>query len=308
MAPFFPEPVFAPNMQKVLVIVGPTASGKSALAVELARAFDGEVISADSRQVYRGLDIGTGKITKSEMRRVPHHLLDISAPSRVFTADDFVRRGRRAITDIAKRGKLPIICGGTGFYIDALIGRISLPNVLPNKALRAELEKLPTDELFQRLQECDPARAETIDPHNARRIIRALEIADAIGQNPVPVAESLYNVLWIGIAPEKEVMEKKIHVRLLARMKTGMLAEAKRLHAAGLSFKRMHALGLEYGWLADLLQEKVDKPAFIEGLFRDIRAYAKRQITYWKRNENILWFRPEDTVSISAAVAHWLRK
>src|SRR5580693_2616583 len=128
-------------MQKVLVIVGPTASGKSALAVALAKKFKGEIISADSRQVYRGLNIGTGKITKREMRGVPHHLLDVVSPKKIFTAHDFVTHARRAISNIAKRGKLPIIAGGTGFYIDALVGRIVLPDVPVDEKLRARLEK-----------------------------------------------------------------------------------------------------------------------------------------------------------------------
>ena len=124
----------------ILVLVGPTASGKSGLAIELAKLFDGEVISADSRQVYRGLTIGTGKVTKREMQRIPHHLLDVASPTKTFSADDFVQLAQRAIEDITSRGKLPIITGGTGFYIDSLVGRITLPNVPPNKALRERLE------------------------------------------------------------------------------------------------------------------------------------------------------------------------
>src|SRR3989344_3885695 len=162
-----------PKKQKVLVIVGPTSSGKSALAVELARTFGGEVISADSRQVYRGLNIGTGKISKREMRGVRHHLLDEVSPHRIFTAHDFVEKGRAAISDIAMRGKLPIIAGGTGFYIDALVGKIALPNVPPNKKLRAQLEKKTAKQLFTMLKKRDPRRAKSIDPHNKRRLVRA---------------------------------------------------------------------------------------------------------------------------------------
>src|SRR3989344_2993718 len=162
--------------QKVLIIVGPTSSGKSALAVELARRFNGEVISADSRQVYKGLDIGTGKVTKREMRGVRHHLLDVASPKRVFTAHDFAERARAAIEDIASRGKLPVIAGGAGFYIDAFVGRIVLPEAPANAALRARLETKTAARLFALLKKKDPRRAKTIEPRNKRRLIRALEI------------------------------------------------------------------------------------------------------------------------------------
>src|SRR6185503_17927169 len=152
--------------QKVLVIVGPTSSGKSALAVRLAKRLNGEVISADSRQIYKGLNIGTGKITMREMNGVRHLLLDVSSPKKVFTANDYVRLGRQAIQDISLRGKLPIICGGTGFYIDALLGRVLLADVPPNKKLRSRLSKLSVRKLHAMLQKKDVLRAKTIDRNN----------------------------------------------------------------------------------------------------------------------------------------------
>ena len=178
-------PAQVKKKQKVLVIVGPTSSGKSAIAVELARKFDGEVISADSRQVYKGLNIGTGKISKREMRGVRHHLLDLESPRKTFTAQDFVEKGRRAIEEIARRKKLPIVAGGTGFYIDALLGRIALPNVAANAKLRAKLEVKTAAQLLTMLKKRDPRRAKTIDPHNKRRLIRALEIAASIPKSPL---------------------------------------------------------------------------------------------------------------------------
>ena len=162
--------------QQVLIIVGPTSSGKSALAVELARKFGGEVISADSRQVYRGLNIGTGKIAKREMRGVRHHLLDVASPKKYFSADEFVRKGKVALSNILQNDKMPIIVGGTGFYIDALVGRIALPNVPPDKKLREKLEKKTAAQLFAMLKQRDPRRAKTIEPQHKRRLIRALEI------------------------------------------------------------------------------------------------------------------------------------
>ena len=199
---------------KVLVILGPTSSGKSALAVQLARTFNGEVISADSRQVYRGLTIGTGKISKSEMKGVPHHLLDVTSPKRKFSADDYLKRGRAAIEDISSRGKLPIVAGGTGFYIDALVGRIVLPNVPPNPSFRHLHNNSTTVELLCMLEKVDSERARTIEPDNKRRIIRALEIAHALGKNPVPKSIIGYDVLWVGIAPPMKELEKKITPRL----------------------------------------------------------------------------------------------
>ncbi len=292
---------------KVLVILGPTSSGKSSLAVELARKFDGEVISADSRQVYRGLTIGTGKITKKEMKGVPHHLLDVASPKRKFSADDYVKRARVAIRDISSRGKLPIVAGGTGFYIDALVGRITLPNVPPNADFRRVHNKSATADLLCMLEKIDPERARTIEPNNKRRILRALEIAHALGKNPVPMTTLEYDVQWVGLAPPLKELEKKIHLRLLARIRQGMFAEAKQLHADGLSYKRMDELGLEYRSLARLLQGVITREHMIEELNRAIRKYAKRQITYWKRNEDIRWFKNSSVIEVSKPVRQWLR-
>ena len=294
---------------KVLVILGPTSSGKSALAVELAGKFDGEVISADSRQVYRGLNIGTGKISKREMKGVPHHLLDEVSPHRIFTADDFVNRARTAVRDVLKRGKLPIVAGGTGFYIDALVGRITLPDVPPNKELRVRLEKKSAAELYALLKKKDPRRAEAIEPHHKRRLIRALEIAAALGSIPMmEIRSPSFDVLWIGIAPPMKELEKKIAIRLFARIRQGMVAEAKRLHAHGLSYKRMEELGLEYRSLARFLQGIITRDQMTDELNRAIRKYAIRQMRYWKRNKDIRWFKTCAGERIPRLVRSWLRK
>jgi len=298
------------GLAKVLVIVGPTSSGKSALAVELAKKFNGEVISADSRQVYRGLDIGTGKITTHEMHGVRHHILDIVPPTRLFTAHDFIVHGQKAIGNIAARGKLPIVAGGTGFYIDALLGRVTLPDVPANPKLRAKLEQKTAKQLFALLKKRDARRARSIDSHNKRRLIRALEIAHALGRVPniSGLRNHYFDTLWIGIAPPMKVLEKKIAIRLSARMRQGMVAEAKRLHRKGLSFKRMLQLGLEYRALTHLLHDKITREQMVEGLSRDIRRYAKSQITYWKRNKEIRWFDPEQTPRIAKLIRNWIRR
>ena len=296
-------PAQVKNKRKTLVIVGPTASGKSALAVQLARKLGGEVLSADSRQVYTGLNIGTGKITKKEMGGIRHHLLDVVSPKKVFTAHNFIEKGREAIEDIQKRGKLPIICGGTGFYIDALVGRIILPDVPANPKLRTRLEKKPAAQLFALLKKLDPRRAKGIDKHNSVRLVRAIEIAHALGKVPVASTKSLpYSVKWIGIQPDEKKLRTKIHTRLNERMQRGMVQEAKRLHSEGLSYKRMFALGLEYRYLALYLQNKMSKKEMLEKLELDIWHYAKRQITYWQRNRDISWFKPEDLQKIERRV------
>lgn len=294
--------------QKILVIVGPTASGKSALAVRLARCFGGEIISADSRQVYRGLDIGTGKVTRKEMRGIPHHLLDVTSPKRVFTAQDFVCAASRAASDIAGRGMLPIVAGGTGFYIDALVGRSVLPDVPPNAALRKRLSGKDATQLFTLLKKKDPRRAETIDRRNPRRLVRALEILEALGKNPLPKNEVRYDVLWIGVAPAPARLERRIAERLRERMERGMVAEGKRLRAAGVSLRKMKEFGLEYRALARLLEGSLSRKDTEVGLTREIRRYAKRQMTYWKRNKDILWFDPKDVRDIERAIRSWLKR
>ncbi len=292
--------------QKIVVIVGPTSSGKSGLAVELARKFNGEVISADSRQVYRGLNIGTGKITKREMRGVRHHLLDVASPKKVFTAQDFIDRARPVIEDVAKRGKLPIVAGGTGFYIDALVGRVELPDVRINPRLRARLEKKTAPELLLLLKKNDPRRARNVDHHNKRRLIRALEIIDKLGKVPCVKDRPWYDAAWIGLKSPARELEQKITHRLLTRIKSGLVAEAKRLRAHGLSYTRMEQLGLEYRYLALLLQHKITGSEFKSQLTNAICKYAKRQMTYWRRNKNIRWFEPGNAKSIEQATLKFL--
>jgi len=279
--------------QQVLVIVGPTASGKSDLAVELARKCNGEVISADSRQVYKGLDIGTGKITKREMQGVKHHLLDVADPKKQFSVAQYKRLADKALKDILSRGKLPIVVGGTGFYIDALTGAASLPDVPPNKKLRKELEDKPTAELFVMLMKQDPARAKTIDASNKVRLVRALEIVAALGKVPPlrqgSAGQAQYNFVWIGLRPDQEVLEEKILKRLGARI-PGMIREAKKLYKEGLSYKRMEELGLEYRYLARLLAKQITQKEFVDELYTAIKQYSKRQLTWFKRNKKIAWF------------------
>jgi tRNA dimethylallyltransferase len=280
----------AKSKPTVIAVVGPTASGKSGLAIAIAKKLGGEVISADSRQVYKGLNIGTGKVTKMEMQGVPHHLLDITSPKKQLSVEEWKKKAEKAITDIHGRGKVAIVCGGTGLYIDSLLRGLSFPEVPPNLKLRKLLEKRSTSVLFAMLKKLDPHRASEIDQHNPRRLIRAIEIAKALGNVPTKkLIPPPYQTLWIGINPSDAVLKKRIHVHLLARMKLGMVHEAEKLHREGLSYKRMRELGLEYRFLADLLEKKLTKKEMLTELEQAIWQYAKRQRTWWKKHMDIHW-------------------
>lgn len=289
-------PIAQKNKIKPLVIavVGPTSSGKSDIAVLLAKTFGGEVVSADSRQVYRGLNIGTGKITKKEMRGIPHHLLDVASPTRRFSVSSYQKKAWRAVKSIWHRGNLPIVCGGTGFYVDTLLKGLSLPKVKPDIELRRVLEKKSADELFKMLRMLAPDRAKTIDCHNPRRLVRAIEIARSFGRVPTiqfkpKIAPE--HILTIGISLPDKKLKKNIHERLLKRMKMGMISEARHLHENGLSWKRFEELGLEYRFLARYLEKKISKQEMLSQLETAINQYAKRQKQWFKRDKSIVWVR-----------------
>lgn len=305
----------------IIVVVGPTASGKSELAVRIAKKVDGEIISADSRQIYKGLDIGSGKVEgtwkkvvrKSDGRSksggagqkvflykdVPHYLIDEASPRVQYSVARFQKRARAAVADILARGKTPIICGGTGHWVDAIVFEQTFPNVKADAKLRAKLAKLTTAQLFAKLQKLDPARASSVDAKNPRRLVRALEIVITTGK-PVPnqVARVDQNpsafpdvkIEWIGLNPKMEVLEKKIAKRLNERVQQGMLKEVKSLKKSGLSWKRLESFGLEYKFCALHLQGKISEKELNPLLFTAIRQYAKRQMTWWKRNKKIKWF------------------
>jgi len=275
---------------KLLAIVGPNASGKSDLAVKLAKKFNGEVVSADSRQVYKGMDIGTGKITKEEMQGVPHHLLGVASPKRRFSVAQFQKKAIETIKKIQKRGKLPILCGGTGFYIQAVVDGIVIPEVKPDWALRKKLEKKSCDQLYQELQKLDPRRVKTIDRKNKRRLIRAVEIVLKTKKEVPPLKKRvMFNTLIIGIKRDKEELQKRIKKRLLRRLKQGMIEEVKNLHKSGVSWKRLEELGLEYRYIAFYLQKKLDYKEMVAQLQKAIENYAKRQMTWFKKDKRIFW-------------------
>lgn len=298
----------AEKRPKIVVILGPTATGKSDLAVDLALRFNGEVVSADSRQVYRGLDIGTGKITLRETRGVRHHLLDVTSPRRQFTVAQYQRHAERAIAGIIRRGKLPFLCGGTGFYISTVVDNLTLPDAPPNLMLRQKLERESTASLVEALEALDPDRTALIDRHNRRRLIRAIEIAKA----PIEVKPQLQklrfdlNCILIGLSFPNDELRVRIKKRLAKRLQQGMIAEVERLHAEGLSWQRLDALGLEYRYVAQHLQGKITRKELEVVLEQKIWQYAKRQKTWFKRDERIKWFQPSEHSAIEVRVQKFL--
>ncbi|MDP2788452.1 MAG: tRNA (adenosine(37)-N6)-dimethylallyltransferase MiaA [bacterium] len=276
---------------RVIVIVGQTATGKSELGVRLAKKFNGEIISADSRQVYKGLDLGTGKITKEEMQGVPHYLLDVANPKKQFTVLEYKKLAEKKTQEIIACGKIPIICGGTGFYIDVVTKGMFLPEVPPNKKLRKILDKKTALALFNILKKLDKDRSKNIDAKNKVRLIRAIEIAKALGKVPeITAVQPLYKFIKIGLYLPEKILKKKIEKRVRKMFQTGLLNEIKKLKKSGVSDRRLRELGFEY-WQPT--KEKV---------IRQTLKYAKRQMTWFKRDKDIKWFNSKEYSKINLTI------
>lgn len=290
---------------KLVVVIGPTSSGKSALAIKLAKKFGGEIVSADSRQLYKGMDLGTGKVTNKEMEGIPHHLLSIVSPKKRFTVVQYRKKALAAIKKIHKKNKIPFLVGGTGFYIQAVIDGIVIPQVAPDWRLRRELAKKSAGELFFILTKYDPVRARTIGNRNKRQLIRAVEITQKTKRPVPPPAKNPFpaDILIIGVEKSKDELKKAIRKRLLARLKRGMIAEVKRLRKFGISRKRLEEFGLEYRFLSRYLQNKISREEMINQLQKAIEDYARRQMVWFsahggsasdgKRDKRIHWIRNE---------------
>ncbi len=270
--------------KKIIVVAGPTASGKSDFAVNLALENNGEIISADSRQVYKGLDIGTGKITRDEMKGIPHHMLDVVDIGDEFSVAEYARLAQPILLDIFSRGKTPIICGGTGQYIDALIYDVELPPVSPNETLRQELEKKDVDELYRELAEKDPYRADDVDRYNKVRLIRALEIVYELGHVP-PLSEAklLYETEIYIMNPTRELLRMRIDKRLEKRLAVGMIDEAKTVKDRGFTPQEMKRFGLEYEIIGKYLGGTLSEEGMKEEIITKSMQYAKRQETWNKK-------------------------
>ena len=280
-------------MQKLIVILGPTASGKSALAIKLAKKFKGEVVSADSRQIYQGMDIGTGKTTKKEMAGIPHHLLDVARPNQKFNAAIYKKLAVRAIKDIQRRGKMPFLVGGTGLYIQAVVDNIEFPKVPPQKKLRKELEKKSLKELFEIYKKLDTKGAKLLDKHNKRRLVRAIEVCKITGKpfsEQRKKGEPLFDILQIGIKLEKEKLKQKISQRIEKMFKMGLEKEVKELiKKYGFEIPPMQTIGYQE-WSA-YLEGKIDKNELKQKIKTHTLQFAKRQMTWFKRDKRINWLK-----------------
>ncbi|MFE8699171.1 tRNA (adenosine(37)-N6)-dimethylallyltransferase MiaA [Cytobacillus sp. FJAT-54145] len=283
---------------KVVVIIGPTAVGKTKLSIELAKKYDGEIISGDSMQIYKGMDIGTAKVTKDEMNGVPHHLIDIKNPNESFSVAEFQELVREKISDITVRGKLPIIVGGTGLYIQSVINDYQFSDAPSDEGFREQLTSRAALEgneaLYSELVKVDPKSAENLHPNNVRRVIRALEIYHCTGktmdeyqQNQSP--ELIYNTALIGLTMDREKLYSRINARVDMMMKEGLLAEVKALFDEGLrDCQSIQAIG--YKELYEYFNHRVSLEDAVEILKQNSRRYAKRQLTWFRNKMDVNWF------------------
>ncbi|MBC8018806.1 MAG: tRNA (adenosine(37)-N6)-dimethylallyltransferase MiaA [Verrucomicrobia bacterium] len=296
----------------LLTILGPTASGKTRLAVALARELDGEIISADSRQVFRGMDIGTGK-DLHEYGQVPYHLIDILESGAEFSVFAFQRLFREAMENIAGRGRLPVLCGGTGLYLDAVLRGYRMMEVPEDASLRADLENRSADELAAMLRELKPEQHNTSDLLERSRTVRAIEIA-RFEREHAPRQEALPEVrpLTIGIRWERSELRQRITERLQLRLENGMIEEVQRLHEGGVAWERLDYYGLEYRYIGAFLQGKLNRNDMFQKLNSAIHDFAKRQENWFKKMEKngvaISWVAgADDPLAEARAVISCLR-
>ncbi len=291
---------------KALALVGPTASGKSDIAIALAKKYHGEIISCDSRQVYRGMNKGTGKVIRDQIilsdervflsEGIRHWMIDIVEPSTIYNVVKFQKKTNRIIADIFKRGKIPILCGGTGLWAQAVVENMTFPTALPDTSIRKKLIDTTTDELLTQLTSLDPDRAKVIDPKNRHRLIRAIEIAVQTTEYKEQIPHRskrnfIYTPIdWIVIAinPKREVLFEKIEERLKKRLEESMIDEVEILHQEKkISWTRLDSFGLEYRWITRYLRGFISYQEMHDKLLFDIRHYAKRQLTWLRRWEKM---------------------
>ncbi len=308
VSPVSPESLSA--LPPLVVVLGPTASGKSGLGIHLARRFNGEIVSADSRQVYRCLDIGTAKVTPEEQALVPHHLLDVADPRGIYTVSRFQHDAIAAIDDILARGKQPFLVGGSPHYIQVVVDHLDIPRIEPHRELRARLEARPLDDLLAQLEALDPASAAAIDRHNRRRVIRALEVCLVSGKpfsEQRGMAHPLYRSLLLGISWPRDVLYARIDARVDERMRQGMIQEVRDLLAQGISHERLDSLGLEYRYISRLLRgEFADEAEMVQRLKYAIHDFTRRQLTWFRRDTRITWLNGLDIERAEAVVESFL--
>ena len=272
-----------------MVITGTNASGKSGLGIELARKYGAEVISADSRQVFTGLDLGSGKVTPEEMKGVRHHLLDVAEPNDFFSLSDYQRLAYEAIDDILSRQKKAFLVGGTGLYVNSVVDGYNLSESAPDPEIRKQVEEKTLDELIEMLKEHNPAALERVDLKNKRRVERAVEKALAGDKDENP-SEKRYETFVIGVTWPREVLYERIHERLDRRLDQGMIDEVVKLREAGATDEFLYKLGLEYRYILMYLRgEFASFDDFYETLFKEIRHLAKEQMTWFRKRKDIHW-------------------
>ncbi|WP_261391059.1 tRNA (adenosine(37)-N6)-dimethylallyltransferase MiaA [Cytobacillus firmus] len=290
--------------EKLAVLIGPTAVGKTKLSILLAKRFNAEIISGDSMQIYKSMDIGTAKIKEEEMEGIPHHLIDIKNPEDPFSAAEFQKLVRSKITEVTSRGKLPMIVGGTGLYIQSVIYDYQFSDAPSDEEFRKTLEERAEREgnnvIYEELLEIDPESAEKIHPNNIRRVIRALEIHHCTGktmsqyqekQNP----ELLYDMALIGLTMDRETLYDRINQRVDIMMQEGLLEEVRSLYDQGLKdCQSIQAIG--YKELYDYFNGRVSFEDAVENLKQNSRRYAKRQLTWFRNKMNVEWFDMSDSV------------
>jgi len=277
-------------MKKAIFITGPTSSGKSDLAIYLAKKFNGEVINADSRQVYKFLDWGSGKITEEEMKGIRHHLLSIASPRKNYSLARWLKDAYKALNKIIKKGKIPIFCGGTVLYLKALKEGWHLPPVKPDYKLRRKLEKLSKEELIEKIKKINASALENLDLNNKRRLIRRLEIILKIGKiEPLKKKPNL-DLLILGIFLPWEKLEKRIEERLEKRIPF-IIKEIKKLRKIGLSFKRIISFGLEYDWFGRLCLGEINLEEAKKGCLLETKRFAKKQIRELKKIKEVIWIK-----------------
>ena len=273
-------------LPKLIVIEGTNASGKSSLGIALAARFGGEIVSADSRQVYERMNLGSGKVTPEEMQGVPHHLLDVRKPGEFFSMADFQRLAYEAIDGIIARGKVPFLVGGTGLYVDAVADGYELSDRAPDHSLRAHLETFETPALYEMLKEKLPDT--DVDPRNRHRVMRTLERLAADDYRPTGKSPR-YTLLKLGVTWPREILKQRIDERLEKRLNEGMVDEVKALLDDGISEEFLTKLGLEYKYLTWYLTGKITYNQMVEELGNAIKKFAKRQMTWFRKDPRIHW-------------------
>lgn len=281
--------------KKLIVLTGPTAAGKSELSVQLAKRIGGEIISADSMQVYRGMDIGSAKITRQEMQGVPHHLIDVLDPSEPFDVVRFQSLARDAMRQIRERGHIPILVGGTGFYIQAVLYDVDFTRQEEDCGYRKELAKSDPALLHRMLEEADPEAARQIHPNNIKRTIRALEYFRETGRrisehNEAERAkESPYRFAYFVLYEDREILYDRINRRVDRMMEQGLEDEVRRLKAAGMTRDMVSMKGIGYAEMLQYLDGEIDLEEALRLIRRNTRHFAKRQLTWFRRERDVTW-------------------